>query len=126
MNGFRAIFAVILTVLVTAGGVAHAAPTSRPAESRMEAAPPELQDIGIAEKSGSTVPLDLTFVDEQGNAVKLAAYFHKERRVLLQWNYFGCAMLCTLVSNGLVESLINLTLTMGEDFEVVNVSFDPQ
>ena len=126
MSSFPAIFAAVLTVLVAAGSIAHAAPTTRPAESRMEAAPPELQDIGIDEKSGSTIPLDLIFVDETGKPVKLEQYFHQGRPVVMQLSYFGCPMLCTLVSNGLVESLNDLSLTMGKDFEVINVSFDPQ
>src|SRR4051794_17094505 len=126
MSRFPAILAVILTVFAAGGTVAHAAPTTGPAESRMEAAPPELQGIGIDEKSGGSIPLDLVFVDETGKAVKLGDYFHKDRPVVMQLSYFGCPMLCTLVSNGLVESLNELTLTMGKDFEVVNVSFDPQ
>ena len=126
MSSFRPIFAAVLSVLVAAGSVAHAAPATRPADGRMETAPPELQDIGIDEKSGSTIPLDLVFVDETGKPVKLEQYFHHNRPVVMQLSYFGCPMLCTLVSNGLVESLNSLTLTMGQDFEVINVSFDPQ
>src|SRR5439155_437714 len=67
----------------------------------------------------------LHFVDETGKDVALADYFHKDRPVVLQLSYFGCPMLCSLVSNGLVESLNDLTLTMGKDFEVINLSFDP-
>jgi len=92
---------------------------------RMEPAPPELAGIGIDEKLGQPLPLDLHFVDETGKDVALADYFHKDRPVVLQLSYFGCPMLCSLVSNGLVESLNDLTLTMGKDFEVINLSFDP-
>jgi protein SCO1/2 len=127
MRSFRAIFAVIVTVSSLAAGaaVARGGPPAPPADGRAEYAPPDLQDIGIDEKSGSTIPLDLVFVDETGKAVKLDQYFHHDRPVVLQLSYFGCPMLCTLVSNGLVESLNDLTLTMGKDFEVINVSFDP-
>ena len=92
---------------------------------RMEPAPPELKDIGIDEKLGAQLPLDLHFTDETGKDVMLADYFHRDRPVVLQLSYFGCPMLCSLVSNGLVESLSDLTLTMGKDFEVINLSFDP-
>jgi protein SCO1/2 len=43
---------------------------------------------------------------------------------VLQLGYFECPMLCTLVSQGLVDSLNELTLTMGKDFEVINLSFN--
>src|SRR2546421_8677650 len=92
---------------------------------RMEPAPPELAGIGIDEKLGTQLPLNLPFIDETGKDVALADYFHKDRPVVLQLSYFGCPMLCSLVSNGLVESLNDLTLTMGTDFEVINLSFDP-
>ena len=41
MSSFRPIFAAVLSVLVAAGSVAHAAPATRPADGRMETAPPE-------------------------------------------------------------------------------------
>ena len=91
----------------------------------MEYAPPELQNIGIDEKSGSVLPLDLKFIDETGKTVALGDYFSKGRPVILQLGYFGCPMLCDLVSNGTVDSLNNLTLAMGRDFEAINLSFDP-
>ena len=91
----------------------------------MEPAPKELQNIGIDEKSGQTLPLDLKFLDETGQTVELRKYFNNNRPVVLQLSYFGCPSLCSLVSNGLVESLNDLTLTMGKEFDVINVSFDP-
>jgi protein SCO1/2 len=102
------------------------APTTLPDPGgRMEPAPKELQDIGIDEKSGATLPLDLQFVDETGKTVELRKYFNNKRPVILQLSYFGCPSLCSLVSNGLVDSLNELTLTMGSDYDVINVSFDP-
>ena len=126
-------FAVILaTSLVAFASVEGAAPApaQAPAElpdpgGRMEPAPRELQDIGIDEKSGQTLPLDLKFVDETGEVVELRKYFGNNRPVVLQLSYFGCPTLCSLVSNGLVDSLNELTLTMGKEFDVINVSFDP-
>jgi protein SCO1/2 len=92
---------------------------------RMEPAPPELRDIGIDEKLGAQLPLDLHFADENGKEVALADYFHHDRPVVLQLSYFQCPMLCSLVSSGLSDSLNDLTLTMGKDFDVINLSFDP-
>jgi protein SCO1/2 len=119
---FIACFAMILAL---GGAVRAGAPSTQPAQFK-EYTPPALQDIGVDEKGGSTIPLDLTFVDETGKAVKLGSYFHKGRPVILQLSYFGCPMLCTLVSQGMVDSLNDLTLTMGKDYEAINVSFDPK
>ncbi len=109
--------------LALAGTFARGADVTVP--ERAEPTPPELRDIGIDEKLNAPLPLDTRFVDEAGKEVALRDYFHKDRPVVLQLSYFGCPMLCSLVSNGLVESLNNLTLTMGKDFEVINLSFDP-
>src|SRR4051812_9754567 len=92
---------------------------------RMEAAPDALQGIGIDEKGGTTLPLETVFKDEKGQVVSLKDYFHHDRPVILQLSYFGCPMLCGLVSNGMVDSLNELKLEMGKDFDVINVSFDP-
>jgi protein SCO1/2 len=92
---------------------------------RMEAAPDALQGIGIDEKGGATLPLNTVFKDEKGQVVSLNDYFHHDRPVILQLSYFGCPMLCGLVSNGMVDSLNDLKLTMGKDYDVINVSFDP-
>ena len=120
-------FAVILALSLAAAASAQSttAPALPDPGGRMEPAPKELQNIGIDEHSGDTLPLDLKFYDETGRQVALRDYFGKGRPVVLQLSYFGCPSLCSLVSNGLVESLNDLTLTMGKEFEVINVSFDP-
>jgi protein SCO1/2 len=45
---------------------------------------------------------------------------------VLIFAYFECPMLCTLVVNGLASALNVLSLTPGQDFEIVTVSFDPR
>jgi protein SCO1 len=117
----------ILVLLIPLAAAAHAVPASDAAPSHAmysDYVPPALTDIGIDEKSGQQVPLDLQFVDETGQIVRLGKYFNQGRPVLLQLSYFGCPMLCGLVSDGMVESLNALKLEMGKDFEVINLSFD--
>ena len=114
---------ILLLIAASAAMGAMTAPASVP--DRMEPAPPELKDIGVDEKSGQTIPLDLKFADESGKSVALRDLLHKGRPVVLQLSYFGCPMLCDMISNGMVDSLNNLTLTMGQDFDAINLSFDP-
>jgi protein SCO1/2 len=45
--------------------------------------------------------------------------------VILVLAYYRCPMLCTLVLNNLVYSLRKMQFNLGQQFEVVTVSFDP-
>ncbi len=88
------------------------------------AVPPQLRDVGIDQKLGQRVPLDLEFRDETGQTVQLGDYF-KDKPVLLTLVYYDCPMLCTQVLNGVVGSLKALSFTPGKEFRIVTVSFDP-
>ena len=87
--------------------------------------PPMLRDVGYDQKIGSQLPLDLDLRDEQGRAVKIGEYFGHGKPVILAMVYYECPMLCTMVLNGVVSGLKPLGLTVGKDFEVVAVSFNP-
>jgi protein SCO1/2 len=83
-----------------------------------------LRDVGIDQKLGASLPLDLAFRNENGETIQLQQYFG-ERPVILSFVYYECPMLCTQVLNGLVESLRTLAFDAGKQFELVTVSFDP-
>jgi protein SCO1 len=87
--------------------------------------PPQLRTVGYDQRLGEQVPLDTQFVDEHGKTVKLRDYFHR-KPVILVMAYYKCPMLCTLVLNGLVQGMIDMSLSAGKDYEVITVSFDPQ
>ncbi len=87
--------------------------------------PPLLQDVGFDQMLDQQVPLDLTFQDESGKSVQLSAYFHGQP-VILVLAYYRCPMLCNLVLNGLTQAMRDLPFDVGEEFEVVTVSFDPR
>ena len=86
---------------------------------------PSEQKIDVIENLGSYIPLDTVFIDENGNEVELGSFFNKEIPTVLTLNYFECPMLCTLVLNGLAESLKNLTLNAGDDFQVITIDINP-
>ena len=85
--------------------------------------PQLLRDVGIDQKLGGAVPLDLQFRDESGREVHLRDYFGR-KPVILALVYYECPMLCNQVLNGLVGSLQALSFNVGKEFEVVTVSFD--
>ncbi len=89
------------------------------------ATPEVLKGIGITEKLGNTVAIqDLKFQDELGQPVALSKYFQSKRPVVLALVYYACPNLCTLVLNGLVDSLKQMDWHAGKEFEVVAVSID--
>src|SRR5204863_168113 len=83
-----------------------------------------LTQIGIDQKLNAPVPMNLLFEDESGATVRMGEFFHG-KPVLLSLVYYECPMLCSLTLNGLVKSLRPLAFTIGNEFEVVTVSFDP-
>ncbi len=87
--------------------------------------PPALREVGFDQRLGQPLPLDATFRDESGRAVRLGDYF-QGRPVVLTLNYYECPMLCTVVLNGLAGALDTLAFDPGREFEVVTVSFDPK
>jgi protein SCO1/2 len=87
--------------------------------------PDPLHDVAFEQRLDAQVPADLSFVDEQGRTVALGDYFGAQP-VILQLSYYECPMLCSLVRQGMLDSLKDVTLSVGSDFQVVNVSIDPQ
>lgn len=95
------------------------------AQMGSQSLPQSLREIGIDQKLGRRIPLDLSFHDETGREVRIGDYF-KDRPVILTMVYYECPMLCTLVLNGLASSLDVLTFDAGREFEIVSVSINPR
>jgi protein SCO1/2 len=87
--------------------------------------PQLLRNVGIDQRLNEQVPLGLTFRDETGKTVKLGDYFGK-KPVVLSLVYFNCPMLCTMVENGVLNTLKTLKFDVGDEFNVLTVSFDPK
>lgn len=84
-----------------------------------------LEKVGVEEHLGAGIPLDLTFTDQQGRAVRLGDYV-KAMPVLLTLNYYGCPTLCPLVFRNMVQTLKGMKdLSLGRDFRIVTVSINP-
>ena len=83
-----------------------------------------LRQIRFDQKIGAQIPLGAAFRDETGRSVRLGDYFGR-KPVVLVLGYYGCPMLCTLVSNGMVESFHDLKSNVGEQFDVLHVSVSP-
>ncbi len=85
----------------------------------------EFEGVSIDEKLGDTVPLDVTFRNEQGEPVTLGQYFDGDRPVMLTLNYYDCPMLCPMMLDQYTRTLRGIDWVPGKEFEAVTVSFDP-
>ena len=86
----------------------------------------ELEGVGITEHLDSKIPLDLTFVDEYGHDVLLSRYINGEKPIIITMNYYKCPMLCSLTLNGLVSGMKDLEWSVGDEYEIVTVSINPE
>lgn len=84
-----------------------------------------VQQVGLDQRLGTQVPLDLQFRDEHGEFVQLGELCG-ERPIILTLVYFRCPMLCTQVLNGVLRTSQAIRLSIGTDYDIVSVSIDPR
>jgi len=87
--------------------------------------PPYLQNVGIEQHLDGQVPPDLAFVDDAGRPVKLGDYYGK-KPLILNLVYYNCTMLCGEALAGLSASMKMIKFDVGNEFDVVTVSFNPK
>lgn len=98
---------------------------THPKFDRADPIPQQLQDVGVKEMLDQPLPLDLPFVDETGKTVRLREFFSGKKPVVINLGYYGCPMLCGLVTKGLVGAVGTMDWTPGQEYEIVTVSIDP-
>lgn len=120
---FRFTGCVVLTALVIAF-ICSATGFAETSGNLPSADPSVFDIVRFEQRMGAQVPLDAVFRDHAGHQVELRTFFGK-RPVILNLVYYQCPMLCTVSMNGMVRGLRPLSLSPGEDFEIVTISFDP-
>jgi protein SCO1 len=118
--GALAIFVLMIAGMASGQGMGSA-PMNPPANVR----PPGLKDVGIEQRLNEQIPPDLTFRDETGKSVKLGDYFGN-KPLILNLVYYKCPMLCSEVLAGLTSAMKAMKFSVGADFDVLTVSFDPR
>lgn len=94
--------------------------------SAEENLPQELKDATITEKLGAQVDIqNLKFKDETGAEVSLSKFFTGTKPVLLTMVYYQCPNLCNFLLNGVSMGMRSLKWSVGEQFDVVSVSINP-
>jgi protein SCO1/2 len=109
-------------VLVAAAGMGSG--YSSPPQPHTGNVPPPPQ-VGIEQRLGAKVPLDLPFKDEEGNRTTIGACMAGKPTILVL-SYYRCPMLCTEVLNGLLAGVRAIPDSAGDSYQIVVVSFDPR
>ncbi len=119
-----ALIAGLALVASPRGARADLVPQSEQVERR-EPLPRRLVGIDVQEHLAAPLPMDLAFEDENGKSATLKDYFDGSVPVILTMNYSNCPMLCSLQLNALVDGLKKVDWTIGKEYRIVTVSFDP-
>lgn len=79
-------------------------------------------DIGIIEKLGDTIPMNLTFNNENSEQVTLRQLI--DMPTILMFVYFDCPNLCSPLMDGVADVISKLDMTIGKDYKVITISFN--
>jgi protein SCO1/2 len=82
-------------------------------------APPE---VGIVEKLGQTIPLDVELYDEKGNLTPLQAVLKKP--AIFTFVYYKCPGICSPLLTELARMVDKMDLEPGVDYQIITISFD--
>jgi len=88
--------------------------------------PAILEEVGVDEKLGDTIPFDLEFVDSYGNTVRLGDLIEEGKPVLLNPLYYECPILCGLVLDAVFKVVNELAWSPGSDYTIISFSIDPE
>jgi protein SCO1/2 len=80
-------------------------------------------EVGIDEKLGAIVPLDLGFVGADSDSVYLRDVIDKP--TVLTLVYYHCPNICLPLLTGVADVVSKTDLKPGKDYDVLTVSFDP-
>lgn len=87
--------------------------------------PRDLQNVGIEEKLGETLPGELRFATSEGDSISLSELLAGDKPVLLNPVYYECPQLCTMVIDAVLKGVRDVNWNPGTDYRIVTFSFDP-
>jgi protein SCO1/2 len=79
-------------------------------------------EIGIDEKLGQTIPLNLRFVNEHKDTITLGELI--KQPTVLSFVYFDCPGLCSPLQQGISEVIDQSDLVIGKDYKAITISFN--
>ncbi|MBZ0200251.1 MAG: SCO family protein [Ignavibacteriaceae bacterium] len=79
-------------------------------------------EVGIDEQLGKTIPLNLTFTDENNHRVQLKELITKP--TVFAFVYYNCPAICTPLMIELADVTNKSDLMPGEDYNIITLSMD--
>lgn len=88
--------------------------------------PSVFEDLAIQEQLGEQIAKDVLLRDENGEMVTVAQYLSPSQPTILNFVYHECPMLCSILLESFAQTLSEMEWKVGEEFQVVTVSFSAQ
>jgi protein SCO1/2 len=79
--------------------------------------------VGLDEKPGATLPLDLEFVDSNCDTLTLREMIDKPTLILMV--YYECPDICAPLMAEVAALVRRIDLDYGTDYQIMSISFDP-
>ncbi len=79
-------------------------------------------EVGIIEKLGDTIPLNLTFRNEKDSVVTLASLVNKP--TVFTFVYFDCPGICSPLLDGVSQVVERTDMVLGKDYQIITISFN--
>jgi protein SCO1 len=86
---------------------------------------PVAAGVGVSERLGHTLPLDLGVTDHTGRSRTLGGALGGQRPIVLTLAYYHCPGLCDLSLRQLATALRGMSFELGRDYQALTVSIDP-
>jgi protein SCO1/2 len=116
----------LLAALTLALGASALAQPLQPGETVPEQYV-QARGVDVEEHVGQSLPMELIFTNDQGKQVRLGDYFKASggKPAIMAMVYYKCPVICTVVMQRLAETIGQLDLTVGKDYNALIFSFDP-
>ncbi|OGU59168.1 MAG: hypothetical protein A2X64_07200 [Ignavibacteria bacterium GWF2_33_9] len=79
-------------------------------------------EVGIVEKLGNQIPMDLTFTADDGTQFQLKDVIDKP--TVLSLVFYHCTSICSPLLGGLVDVVEKTDLVPGKDYQLLTIGFD--
>jgi protein SCO1 len=79
-------------------------------------------EVGVFEKLGETIPLDLEFYNENEELVTLGSLIDKP--TVLSFVYFDCPGMCSPLLSGISDVVSKMDMELGKEYQVITISFN--
>lgn len=83
-----------------------------------------MPEIGVVEKLGEVVPMNLKFAGENKDTFSLGQLINKPTVLVLV--YFDCPGVCPAMLEGVSDVVESADMELGKDYQIITVSFNPK